>query len=238
MKTLVDRIRNGMKSVAIGATIGLAAMSCNPKQAEGALVVDNFADLVSSKTGGQYVNMEIDYSVQPFVWDSLMIRDANTGVDSIVEGDWHMGFVKYVTGGAEIVGHAEQPYAGTVGNGFMSGTYYSGIGNGNKPEDVWLINDGNGDGIGLLYNDGTFVLGDDDTFYGSNDILLGDNQVRGDVSQLPIYTTSSPNDAILPHMIVFPIPEPATIGLLGLGAVALGLGRKRKLVEFKIVDKK
>ena len=233
MKTLVDRIRNGMKSVAIGATIGLAAMSCNPKQAEGAIVVDNFHDLVNSKTGAQGLHME--YSPV----DNLMIRDSDTGVDSIVEGDWHTGFINYVTGGAEVVGYAENLMAGSPGyGGLMAGRYFSGIGDGNKPEDVWLVNDGNGDGIGLLYDNGTFALGDDDTFYTSNDILFGDNQVRGDVGQLPIYTTSSPNDAILPHMIVFPIPEPATIGLLGLGAVALGLGRKRKLVEFKIVDKK
>ena len=236
MKGLVDKIKSGMKTAAVGAAIGLAALSYSPKQAKGALVVDSFEDLVVSGFGAQSVRMEIDYSAQTL--DNLMIRDSETGVDSIVEGDWHMGFINYVTGGAEVVGFADQPYAGVSGaNGYMSGTYRAGIGDGSRPDDVWLVNDGDGDGIGYL-SSGTWFLGDDDTFYGSNDILFGENRVRGDVSQLPIYTAGTSDNAILPHMIVAPIPEPATIGLLGLGAAALGLGRKRKFVESKVIDKK
>ena len=237
MKGLVNKIKGGVKTAVVGAAIGLAAMSYSPKQANGALVVDDFSDLVTSKTGGQTVRMEIDYSAQTL--DNLMIRNPDTGVDSIVEGDWYMGFIKYVTGGAEVVGHAEQQWPGVSGaNGHMGGTYYSGIGDGSRPDDVWLINDGNGDGIGLLYNNGTWALGDDDTFYNSNDILFGDNQTRGDVSQLPVYTAGSPDSVYLPDMIVAPvIPEPATVGLLALGA-GMALNRKRKFVESKIVDKK
>ena len=41
---------------------------------------------------------------------------------------------------------------------------------------------------------------------------------------------------VLPQMTI--VPEPATIGLLGLGVGALALGRKRKYVESKVVDKK
>ncbi len=150
MKSLVDKVKTGMRTVAVSTAIGLAALSYSPKQAGAALVVDGFHDFVANTTGAQSVRSEVDYSAQTL--DNLMIRDSDTGTDSIVSGDWHMGFVKYIDGGAEIVGYAENPYADVSGqSGFMSGSYYSGIGDGSRPDDMWLVHDGDGDGIGF-YN--------------------------------------------------------------------------------------
>lgn len=137
--------------------------------------------------------------------ENLMIRDLNTGEDDMVSGNYFMGFIDhYVFDGndfVDIVGYADQYKTLPSKNGWMFGLYYSGIGNGRRPDDVWIIHDQNGDGIGFIAW-GYWFLGPDDILYTSKDIEF--EGVMGDLSKLPIYISSSPNHAILPHMVIVP----------------------------------
>jgi len=154
---------------------------------------------VESQTGEQTVRMK-------WTPDNLEIRDLNTGKDNVVSGRYSIGFVDhYVFDGndfSDIVGFADQSMFGYEGyNGHMLGRYYSGIGNRERPDDVWIIHDQNGDGRGFVVW-GFWFLGPDDILYTSADIEF--DGVIGDVSKLPIYVSSSPNPAILPHMVIVP----------------------------------
>jgi hypothetical protein len=225
-----------LKGAAVGAAIGLAALTAGVNKAN-ATTISSFRDFCVT-SGGRDVRMDTDYETYA---DNLMIRDKATGTDSIVSGDYHMGFIKYAPEGANVIGYAdnlnslaqEEPAAA----GWMQGSYYSILGDGQRPDDVWIVHDGDKNGLGY-FNDvtGQWVLGADDTLYKAQDILFGANQIRGDTSQLPIYTAAIGGSEILPHMIIDPIPEPATLGLLGLGAGLALRGRNRKSIESKVTE--
>ena len=63
---LIDRIKQGAKTLAVGAAVGLAVMSYNPKVASGA----TFQDWVG--TQGTFRTVTMDDSIP----DNLMIRSA------------------------------------------------------------------------------------------------------------------------------------------------------------------
>ena len=152
--------------------------------------------------------------------------------------------MKIVSGGVELVGHADNPWPDLAGfGGYMDGYYYSGIGNGNRPDQVWLIHDANANGR-ILFEDSVYGLSVDpgDVFvgagnsalFGAGDLLFGipPGEIRDDVGQLPLYDDDSGGEAaILPHMIVsveeeLPVvPEPGALGLFGVALLVL---RKRR----------
>ncbi len=111
-----------------------------------------------------------------------------------------MGFVNYLeNGGAEIVGYAENRWRDhEEWKGFIDGRYLETMGDGNRSDDVWVVHDGNGDGIGYVVN-GAWYLGDDDDVFFSEDIMFGQDKIYGDVSQLPVFSSGT---AYLPEMIV------------------------------------
>lgn len=202
---LFDRIQSGTKDLTIYGAIAVVGICAIARIAEG-VAVEDFGDFMGSGVVSKSVHMNTG--------DNLMIRDPN-GIDFTVEygSHWHMGFINYVEVSptdpnlvANVVGYAQNPWSDTEGwEGFMTGRYSTVIENGNRPDDIWTVHDQNGDGIGTIDN-GAWHLGSDDLFYSSNDLLLGTEQNRGDVSQLPVYDATF--GAILdnlPQMIVSPV---------------------------------
>ena len=60
--------------------------------------------------------------------------------------------------------------------GQIYGKYLATIGYGNRPDDIWVVHDENGDGIGYVVN-GAWHLGEDDNIYFSEDIMFGPDKV-------------------------------------------------------------
>jgi hypothetical protein len=191
----------------------------------GADVVTSFKDLCSDNWA---INMSSSSG-----YDNLMIRDPDTGIDSVVSGFWSMGFLKAVPGGAQFVGYADNLNRSTSGmEGFLSGYYSQDLGQNDRPDGIWLIHDANENGIiGRLEGEGeekSFHVDNGDNIYYAKDILFGPEEIRGDLSQLPVYPTG---DGILPHMVISPqedepspndvVSEPTALLMLGLSGLAL-----------------
>jgi hypothetical protein len=233
-KGLAGKLRN----ITAGALVGIAALTAGANKANATIMpINSFKDFINDNYSNT-IRMDTDWATYV---DNLMIRDSE-GVDSIVNGTYHAGFIKYegsdaiVTGWADNKSHAWNQYPEAAG--FLTGDLYSTTGDGQRPEDIWLVHDGNNDGIGNYdTSTGQWSLGVDDIFYTSQDILFGENQIRGDISQLPAYSALG-GIGIIPSMTIDPVPEPSTIALLGLGAGAVHAGRKRRFAESKEVKKK
>lgn len=85
--------------------------------------------------------------------------------------------------------------------GFMGGSISSTIGEGNRPDYLFLVHDVLGDGIGT-YDTSTGVLdipGSDGEVYTEMDILFGPNQLRGDATNLPAIALGT---LYLPKMVI------------------------------------
>jgi len=121
---------------------------------------------------------------------------------------WRMAFIKYVYTsqgdlfGKNVVGYANNDngysnlysgkYPGYDFEGFLGGKYYNGVGVNEVPDEVMLIHDLNGDGVGNHYyypdsQTGQWVLGEDDTPYWHADIRFGEKELPGDLDGLPLY---------------------------------------------------
>ena len=235
MKNLVDKVKTGARNLAVGVGIGLAAMAYSPKAEAGI----TFADLVGNS--GIAADVE-NFIEKPSLLnpDNLMIRDSQTEVDSIVPrvgaNVWRIGFAKYDGNNLIFGAYANNinGYSGYEGyQGWCNGKSYSGVfAEGESAEEVMIIHDQLGDGIGNI-DGGVWTLGADDIPYWTEDIEF--NGVQGDISQVSPFTYSGSTN-ILPHMVVNPVPEPATLGILGMGAVLAATTRKRKYVESKTLD--
>jgi len=175
------------KSVGVG---GLENVSVAP------IPINSFRDLANSSIPVKSVGMPTGTNLEMLD----VIPPA-----SIVEPNsyWHMGFVNYAGNSAEVVGYAENSNRdGGIPNrvGQMVGRYLETIGDGNRPHDVWTVEDVDKDGIIATYDTvlNRLTFDPDDNFYFSSNIMFGSDKVYGDVSQLPIFVTSG--SVYLPEM--------------------------------------
>ncbi|MCK4999848.1 MAG: hypothetical protein KAS23_09940 [Anaerohalosphaera sp.] len=125
--------------------------------------------------------------------------------------------------GWDFVGYADNdnvfsnPYPEQAA-GWLGGKMYNNWGTmpaGTKPDDMFVVDDKNGDGVGTVEN-GQWHLGEDDVLYSANDVLIASGPGktdfrRGDVSSLPVY----PYDSRLPNMIISPHQEGDAVFLEG-----------------------
>ena len=218
MKTLVDKLLEGVqgakKAAVVGAVslgIGAGALGLGAKVAKSDIVINSFADFAAPK-GVQTINTE-----RPV--DDFRVRDLDGVANVVNEGShWHVGFINYIENSsdpnnldAKVVGYAENKYRTSVGwEGHIKGVYirteHDGqggeidvLGHNEKPEDVWIVHDGNGDGMGVWSN-GSWNLNEDDTLYYSKDIEF--NGIQGDVSQLPATDYIAGGTRYLPQMTI------------------------------------
>jgi len=181
---IADGLKDGARDLAVYAVVGAVSLGAGARVASADTPINSFADFnpgahVSNPVGMQTgTNLSILETVPPA---------------SIVEGynRWHMGFINYSGDEAEVVGYADNKselYPGKV-----YGKYFDQIlGFGNKPDDVYIVNDGNGDGMGYVTPTGEWFLGQDDRIFYSGEVMFGPNKIYGDVNQLPMLVTSGP----------------------------------------------
>ena len=230
-KSLVDRVKDGAKGVVAGirdntikyasavsdgakklavyGVVGAVVLTAGVNVAEGAELTNGFYDLISNKnppTISKTVRMEYG--------DNLMIRDVN-GVANVVSKEgtkvsdldwdgeiWRIGFAKYVEGGIQFGGYANNDndnsndYPGY--EGWCFGSFYDSVfADGETADEVMIIHDQLGDGIGTL-NGGQWTLGGDDKLYWSEDIEF--NGKQGDLGELGTFNYIQTK--ILPPMTI------------------------------------
>ena len=221
METLVDKLKEGAKKLAVGTAIGLAAIAYNPKTVEATPIpINSFKDLIGDIGSSASVQNYIDYVAGTA--DNLMIRDQETGVDSIVEKDggvWRIGLAKYHEGYLVFGGYANNDNpasnSGYLGwEGWCSGRFYSHVfSEGDTADEVMVVRDTLGDGMGEVEN-GVWTLGDDDVFYWIRDIEFDGVQGKIDALGAFSYTTGT---KFLPHIVIndrAPRTDPAGINEL------------------------
>jgi len=151
--------------------------------------------------------------------DRLEIRDSN-GISSEVPNNgtevWRIGFVKDNGDGTiGFGGYANnEPYKTfPEWAGLCFGNYTSNVfEDGDTADEVLIVHDKNGDGVGYI-NGGKWYVGADDTHYWSEDIEF--NGVQGDISQLGTFNYIETK--ILPQMTInvrSPRTDPAGINEL------------------------
>ena len=185
------------------------------------VAVPDFCFFGDFSTGGNNVSMTSG--------DNLMIDDGQSP-PAVALTSHKMGFITYPAGGGiRVDGCADNPFWDGVllpgFEGLIAGDYSHTLGDGNKPDDLWIIEDPNDDGLGTFEtSSGTWTLGSDDFFYAAEDVFLnGIALSEGGATQLPAYSgTGNPDD--LPSMTVYVVPEPEPVPALGPVGIATLLG--------------
>ncbi|MCK5270180.1 MAG: hypothetical protein KAJ46_05315 [Sedimentisphaerales bacterium] len=217
MKTLVDKLKDGAKGLAVGTAIGLAAIAYNPKTVEAVPIpINSFRDLIDTSGNGQSVQNYIDYVAGTA--DNLMIRDLETGEASVVEkeGVWRIGFAKYSGSYLVFGGYANNDNFNSNSNpdilgGWCSGRFYdSAFADGDTADEVIIVHDSLGDGMGEVEN-GVWTLGADDNLYFDQKIEF--NGVQGGIEELGPFTYYD-GTKFLPHITID--ARPPRTGLSGM----------------------
>ncbi|MCH7850738.1 MAG: PEP-CTERM sorting domain-containing protein [Nanoarchaeota archaeon] len=167
-----------------------------------------------------FADMSSVQRVEMALGDNLMENDP-----PVVVSDSHlMGFISYDP--FSVDGCADNPFLTFEGwEGYITGRYSYTLGVGNKPNDLWMLEDLNGDGIGTYEpSTGKWTVGADDYFYSPEETFLNDISLdQGGTNELP--PLGSFDD--LPSMKVVPVPEPETaVGLLTGMAMMYGMKRR------------
>ena len=227
-KSLVDRIRSGARGLVVGGVVGVAGLGVGVAKADipaGAIPIKGFRDFTGIVSSGGTVKTSRPEG-------NFKVRDPNGVVQDVeLDSHWHIGFINYSeSGGGEVVGYAENRWSGFEGwEGFMYGDYVKiaidregnevdVLGHNERPEDVWIVHDSSGDGIGYVFNS-YWYLNKDDTLYFSRDIEF--NSIQGDVSQLPATDYINWSTLYLPQMTIYVRPpRTGPAGINELTAIA------------------
>ena len=194
-------LANSSKKLAIYGLVGAVALTAGARIAgahedgPSGTAIHSFRDFNPSAPV-KYVGMPVG--------TNLEILESDPPASIVESGSyWHMGFINYIPNEADpnileaqVVGHADNGLRNSSGwEGLIYGNYFELLGDGNTPEDVWIVHDVNKDGMGTATN-GTWNMGADDKIYYSGDVMFGPTKVYGDVTQLPAYVTSGPINPI------------------------------------------
>jgi len=209
MKTLVDKVKEGVKAAKKAAVVGAVSLGIGAAlfggEARGATVIESFMDLIPVVVPFNVASMIMDYTPQV---DNLMIRNPITGTDSIVSnvGLWHFGGFKItaegIVFGAEFDNHTngvvnEPPYVG-----FLYGRAYKHIfPAGDTIDGILCVYDDDGEGFALNYSNGTLVFDDNVVVYWTEDIEF--DGIQGDIGSFGAITYT--DDVRIPHMVINPV---------------------------------
>ena len=227
MENLVERLKKGAgkigNSLKAGAAVGIvyAGLFAGTAKAEQPIRIMNFEQM-GAQVKESSINTSQDYLKQ---------------LDTVVPGQvvkpgshWHAGFIQYVqvspsdpTLTAYVVGYAENKFRDYPGwEGKMMGGFLETMGDGNSPDDMWFIEDVDGDGIADYYpSTQTLSFDEDDEIYFPEKVMIGVNKVYGDLSELPAYLGET--DVFLPEIIIDARTSNVTpMGMDDLAALAYG----------------
>jgi hypothetical protein len=192
-RAMTEGVSQGAKGLAFYGLVGAVVLGAGVKLAGETPPIRyfNFEEMMDDSVYWKSVAMAKG--------DNLKILDGVPPA-SIVEvgSEWHMGFISYSEG--IFVGYAKTGYY-PKSPCRMGGRYSSIMGEGNRPDDVWTVEDVGKDGIAWYYPDtGTLVFDEGDNFYFSRQLMFGPDRIYGDVSQLPVFPSGSNNTDSLPKM--------------------------------------
>ena len=221
-----------MKNVILMVIVALmVGVGTGVSVSEGAEMIDSFQDLIEGhgQPGVQRTSMHMDIDYDLGTLDNLMIRDPDTGIDSIVGevGIWHLGFYNETPGGFVFGAFANNDnWVADIGPGqagWMDGYAYDSVfSEGESPDGVLLVFDPDGGQMALKYSNGSVVF-DANVFVYSASSIEFDGTI-GDLSSVG-FTFLPGAEVLLPHMVA--VPEPVTLMFLVAGGLAV-LRRKRK----------
>jgi hypothetical protein len=125
---------------------------------------------------------------------------------------WDAGFMKYLPEGGILFGayvnndnSGSNNYPNIFGGWVQGKMYYSVFGEGERPDDLILMHDREGDGIGNVIGGVSYLDWVNNQMYLYPDLII--NGKRGDTSELPAYHKYINPQEILPHMTVSPYAE-------------------------------
>lgn len=209
------------KESALEASTEFAAATGDTKSYP--IPISSFKDLVYDQSDSKEVSFYINFNTGDA--DNLLYRsdpnDLSGDSDSVVEkeGVWRMAMMENVYspkgdfagwvfgGGLNNDNHWSNTYPDQLA-GWIAGYMYGSVFDvGQRPDDIVIMHDLAGDGPGELapVGNGGFAWHfnpSEDIPYYSKSILFGDNELRGDVGQMPVHDGSGLGKAILPKMII------------------------------------
>lgn len=235
-------MKNTLRNILASAVIGVSALGLASKVKADTPIM-SFSELCYTGTG---TSKALESFRGPPA-DNMMYRtDPNdpTGASDVVvskEGyrdtatgkwigeKWDAGFIKYVEGGILIGAYANNNNSFSNRfegyEGYMQGKmYYSVFGDGERPDDLILMHDLDGNGIGNNVNGVPTLDMDNNQMYLYPDLLIKGK--RGDTSELPeLRDNTGVPTVTLPHITISPYAE---ISAENRGAKAIYLNGLRE----------